>query len=562
MISEISKPLLLLRLIGLMKVRVRISEVSLQRDLMYVSERLDKLPRSKKAGYDGDQKCLSGTRQAILSLIYDWIGSKEPGHNVFWLRGAPGSGKSTIASTVAAQLDSRDSRLRQLGLGSLGATFFCKRDDDSLNQPGLVFPTLAFRLASAFPLLKEGILSALKADPDIGQSPIANQFQKLIFDPLSLLQDRLVAPVVIIIDAVDECGNESTRKPFLQSLKKVGVLPIWFKVLVTSRPEQDIKICLAGCPSGHEVDTSSQESISDIRAYTEDRIISLRAERELDSQWPGDLETHQLITRAAGLFIWTTLSFDFMCQHPSPSEALELVLEPTGQSYLDALYRTVLTQGLEKEDRLPLVRSILGFVVVSRRPLSLPSLCALLNISKEKATWARNQLASVLPPDSSSAIRVIHPSFLDFLTNRQRSDKFFIDVEEHNLSLARGCLRVMNGKLRTNICRVTDQTVLNDEIPDLASRLDSYILEDLAYSCESWSDHLQRPWNRDPEILPLLNEFCETHVLHWLEVMSLRAETRNAIMAVRNIQKWLPVSIELVDISVDMNMHSCPRYVA
>jgi hypothetical protein len=72
--------------------------------------------------------------------------------------------------------------------------------------------------------------------------------------------------------------------------------------------------------------------------------------------------------------------------------------------------------------------------------------------------------------------------------------------------------------------------------------------EDLAYSCESWSDHLGRPWNQDPEILPLLHAFCETHILHWLEVMSLKAETRNAIMAVRNIRKWLPVSIEIVDI--------------
>jgi hypothetical protein len=182
----------LLRPIGLMKVGVRISEVSYQRDLTYISERLDRLPRSKKAACDGDQKCLSGTCQAILSLIYDWIGSKEPSHNVCWLRGAAGSGKSTIASTVATQLDSGNSRLQ--GLGSLGATFFCKRDDGSINQPGLVFPTLAFRLASAFPSLKEGILNTLMADPDIGQSPIANQFQfqKLIFDPLSILRDRLV----------------------------------------------------------------------------------------------------------------------------------------------------------------------------------------------------------------------------------------------------------------------------------------------------------------------------------------------------------------------------------
>jgi hypothetical protein len=110
----------------------------------------------------------------------------------------------------------------------------------------------------------------------------------------------------------------------------------------------------------------------------------------------------------------------------------------------------------------------------------------------------------------------------------------------------------MNGKLRTNICRLTDQTVLNSDISDLASRLGEHVPEELAYSCEFWSEHLEHAPNQDPEVLPLWHEFCETHVLHWLEVMSLKAQTRNAMTAVRNIQKWLPVSIGVVSLSMSM----------
>jgi hypothetical protein len=85
--------------------------------------------------------------------------------------------------------------------------------------------------------------------------------------------------------------------------------------------------------------------------------------------------------------------------------------------------------------------------------------------------------------------------------------------------------------------------MLNDEISDLEAHLDKFVPEDLAYSCQFWCQHLEHASNEDPELLYLLHEFCDKHILHWLEVMSLRAETRGAIMAVEIFQKWLHVSV-------------------
>ena len=520
--------------------------------LTCVAERLEsKLPRSKEAAYDRSVRCLPGTRQDILGKIYDWIDSKEPGNNVFWLRGPAGSGKSTIASTIAAELDNENSRLRQLSLGTIGATFFCKRSVNTLVQPRLVFPTLAFGLASTCPQLRERIILALTANPDIGESPsIVNQFQELIVGPLSKLpKDLVVAPVVTIIDAMDECGDESTREQLLRCVEEIRRLPFWFKLLVTSRPEPDITACLLNIPSGHEVVTWSEQNISDIKAYTQACLTDLRMKRGFGSEWPGDEKVRQLCSRAEGLFIWTTLSFRFVSQEPSPTKALDLVLTPTTQSHMDTLYHTVLVQGRESENRLALIRSILGVVVVSRRPLTLRGVCALLNIDEEEAKWARDKLASVLPTGSRSVIRVIHPSFLDFLTDRKRSKEFFINIKAHNLSLARGILQQMNGKLRMNMCKLSHQIVQNDKIPNLTSRLEEYVPEELAYSCQFWPEHVEHALKQDPELLRLFREFCDKHILHWMEVMSLKAETRSAIMAVRNAQKWLPVSVDVAYIA-------------
>jgi hypothetical protein len=221
-------------------------------------------------------------------------------------------------------------------------------------------------------------------------------------------------------------------------------------------------------------------------------------------------------------------------------------------SHLDTLYRTVLVQDLADARHLGLIRTILGCVVVSKVPLSLPSICVLLEIEDDKGEWVRDKLASVLLMDAHSVIRAIHPSFLDFLTDRTRSNEFFIDVGEHNVYLARGCLRVMNSKLHMNICGLTDETVLNSEVSDLASRLREHVPEELAYSCEFWAEHLEHAPNQDPELLPLWHKFCEMHILHWLEVMSLKGESRNAMMTIRNMQKWVPVSIGVVSLSMSI----------
>jgi hypothetical protein len=429
----------------------------------------------------------------------------------------------------------------QLGLGRLGATFFCNRDDDTLNEPSLVFPTMAFHLACTYPLLREGILSALKADPDIGESAVVNQFQELVFKPLSKLSIDLDVPVIAILDAVDECGNEYTREPLLQCLKEARRLPAWFKLLITSRPENAIKKYLAGVPEGHEVDTLDDQNILDIKTYTLDRVEAIRTERALGSQWPGEEKVDELVSRAEGLFIWISLSFKFMSQHPSPTEALDLVLKPTNQQHLDALYRTVLVQDLVGRQHFELISTVLGCLVVSKTSLSLPTICALLRIEPEKGPWARDKLASVLRVDTGSVMRFIHLSFVDFLTSRERSNEIFINIEEHHLNLALGCLQMMNAKLRANICRLTDPTTLNEEIRNLQPLVAEFVSEDLLYSCRYWSEHVRQASDRDL-LLSLLPDFLNHHVLHWLEVMSLIGETRDAILAIRHIQAWLPVS--------------------
>ena len=96
---------------------------------------LNSVQCAKQAGYRHGNRngCLRGTRTAILDEIELWIRDfdKPP---VYWLNGLAGTGKSTIAQTIAE---------RTFADGRLGASFFCSRDFEDRRNLQSIFPTLA-----------------------------------------------------------------------------------------------------------------------------------------------------------------------------------------------------------------------------------------------------------------------------------------------------------------------------------------------------------------------------------------------------------------------------------
>lgn len=84
--------------------------------------------------------CLKGTRGEILDEIELWTRDfSKP--SVYWLNGLAGTGKSTIAQTIAE---------RVFADGRLGASFFCSRDFEDRSNLKLIFPTIAVQLSHAY----------------------------------------------------------------------------------------------------------------------------------------------------------------------------------------------------------------------------------------------------------------------------------------------------------------------------------------------------------------------------------------------------------------------------
>jgi len=82
------------------------------------------------------------------------------------------------------------------------------------------------------------------SSPRITESTLSDQFSQLITGPLRSVEHSLGSegPVIIILDALDECGNQTSRYELLSVLEKqLGDLPRFVRIFVTSRRELDIE---------------------------------------------------------------------------------------------------------------------------------------------------------------------------------------------------------------------------------------------------------------------------------------------------------------------------------
>ena len=166
---------------------------------------LDKCPRARGAEYQHGNRsgCLKGTRESVLSEIEDWI--EDSATPVFWLNGLAGTGKTTIARTIAE---------RAFASGRLGASFFCSRSFEDRSNLRLIFPTLASQLARKYPDFRSRLISLLRRNLDFVHEPLQDQMQMFLVEPL---QSTGIS-TVIVIDALDECRDKSPESAILHVL--------------------------------------------------------------------------------------------------------------------------------------------------------------------------------------------------------------------------------------------------------------------------------------------------------------------------------------------------------
>ncbi|KAH7345387.1 hypothetical protein B0J17DRAFT_712978 [Rhizoctonia solani] len=434
---------------------------------------------------------------SIFDMGYESKGSMGANPPFMWIYGQAGIGKSTISTSVCNRLTER---------GAPVISFFCKRDDPARRDPLRLINSVVYGLACRCPPYGKLVAAAIEANSELCTSHLGIRYDELLKKLLGKTKSfNAPYPYVVLVDAMDECGSNESRKQILGYLRELSSLVPWLKVIVTSRPDDDIRTLFSHCPSTSikQFPLHDYAAAGDIRAFIEARLGALVGE----AWWPAD-GIDRLCAHAREVFIWASTACKFIADGLDKQGRLDELMHenPSGGalSGLDSLYVVVVNNSLmdRSDDNIAYMRQCIGAIVVTsmKQPVPTQVLCELMraHVKPEVLKGVIDRLRAVLYIDETqdAAIRVYHPSFADFALDMHRSGDFWVEPIRRNIELLDGCLLTMEYELRFNICELETSHLLNQDVPNLESKIKAKISGQLAYSCTYWISHLIEGMNQ------------------------------------------------------------------
>ncbi|PYI20500.1 YVTN repeat-like/Quino protein amine dehydrogenase, partial [Aspergillus violaceofuscus CBS 115571] len=497
-----------------------------------------------------EEYCLPDTRTDLLRHISTWAQSQD--QLIFWLNGMAGTGKSTIARTVARSFQNQ---------GLLGANFFFKRGEADRGNAKRFVSTLARQLIIKHRQLRFDVFNAIENDSDVVFKSLDIQFEKLLYQPLRKLSTSQSTTIVIVIDALDECDGDKDQQLILDCLFKMQeIKSVHLRVFLTSRPE--LPVCNGFDKNKNHHDLILQELDKsviehDIRLFFESKLLAIQKERLLSPNWPGSEKIKKLVAMAIPLFIFAATICRFVGERKwRPEQRLEKILNSASAASADEMARTytpILSQllaGANEEETHQLKKEfqhIIGTIILLASPLSLDALSLLIEFPLDDINNRLDGFHSVLsiPVDSEAPVRILHLSFRDYLLDKKCP--FYVPEQDTHSRIASHCLRLMKTRLRENICELQSYGMRQEDIK--TSVIEDHLTADIQYACRYWVHHIEQ--SKDHIIIRDVLNFLQDHFLHWMEVLALMGRISEAVELMDALKSRAQLGSELSDFIYD-----------
>lgn len=494
------------------------------------------------------EKCMDGTRVDTINEIVGRLTARpDPNQRLVILSGSAGSGKSTVAKSVASLL-AEDKDI-------LAASFFFSRDFAERNNLKLLPSTLARQLADhdahfqdlLVKFLDQDRTGILSADPRL-------QFQKLVVELLAQMPP-LETPWIICLDALDECGADHGQRYLRWLSDSIAQIPVHVRFFMTGRPDIPRYLKFDSLHSlTHEI------VLDDIDPTQVKHDIHLYVEKSLDgSNWitrdPWKISTHdveEITNRADGLFIFAATTIHYVLSklpQEHPQRSIDYLFMGAPLSHLHDLYYRVIDEAIkmphpedpQARDYCDRAKRVLGTIIHLQEPLAPKSLAALLEMDTEELNRTLLPLSAVIHiPDTTDggAIRIRHVSFREFITSsiQKRRPDLLCGTEAQQHAVLSDIFRVLQNEVKFNICDLPTSYLRNVDIPDIKERIQMHIPGHLQYASCFWVDHLTT--QKFPDNAQTAGTFLLKQFLFWLEIMSLLGMVSHGQLALSKFITW------------------------
>jgi len=388
------------------------------------------------------------------------VGRGEGLSRLFWIMGDPGVGKSAFA----AQLTHKHG-------DSVIAAQFCEWDKPDHRDARRVVCSIAFQLATRLPDYRK-LLLTLPEIKELDRKDASELFEYLLSNPLKSVINGGREKLLIVVDALDEAG-ESGRNPLVDTLARNShLLPAWLGMVVTSRPEFDVKTPFQAL-NPFPLDTKSKSNRADIRDYLLSKLAS-----QLETRSNAEKFVAQILEKSEGVFLYAERFCDdvqkgyFSLEHPEQF--------PQGLGGIFAQYFQRQFPDLEKFHKE--IRPALRAILAACEPLPLEILQKLFNLEDEGLRDFIHTLGSLFPvmkTTDSETIKPYHKSLADWMGDEAKAGVYFVSLLEGKRFLADSFWKVFQKSqksvhhyIATNLVRLLFDVARYEEICEVLCATD------------------------------------------------------------------------------------------
>ena len=324
-------------------------------------------------------------RKEAFQKFEEFVASQK---NFFWIKARPGCGKTAFSSMLIWRYSE-----------FVAAAHFCKFNNSDRSNPKYIITSIAYQLAGALPEYKKKLCELMGLD-SIFEKNATRIFEYLLIEPTVDLQPD--HPVVIIIDALDECswrGDNEICK-LLQRMR--GRIPSWMKFVMTSRDEADIRRYLSLMATTYTL--SDTETDDDLREYYR-------------KQFPhaGEDKIDVLVSKSEGSFLYAS---EIAKQIKEENLTLDDIhFFPVGiYGFFNDCFLRMFGQEAENEITYDDVKPLLEFLCISQEPVEVEFLEEYLGLDEYRINAILSLISGVFPIRDKT-IEPVHKSLVDWLTD-------------------------------------------------------------------------------------------------------------------------------------------------
>jgi len=380
-------------------------------------------------------------RQWLFEAVENWRQDSKLDSRLFWIMGDPGVGKSAFAA-----------QLTHTRGDTIIAAQFCEWDKSDHRDARRVVCSIAFQLATRLPDYRK-LLLTLSEITELDRKDASELFDYLLANPLRSVIDGGRERYLIVIDALDEAG-ENGRNPLVEMLaQNANHLPAWLGIVVTSRPEFDVKTPFQAL-NPFPLDTKSESNRADIRDYLYSKLVL-----QLKNGPDADKLIEKILEKSEGVFLYVERFCDDVVQGLISLDKPDQFPQGIGGIFVQYFQRQFPDLEKFRKEVRPGLRAILA----AREPLPLEILQKLFNWRDEELQDFIFTLGSLFPvtidlsgkilnydiafPDqlslqyiankaNSEVIKPYHKSLSDWLSDKTKAGLYFASVIEGHRMLA------------------------------------------------------------------------------------------------------------------------------